>query len=524
MYVQPNNRLVLLRNVPMDKEYENTMWWIDVATQTNTMLSFAKYTYTPTTYQRVNKNTCRVNHVADELYDVNYMMFQNTNFGNKWFYAFVDKVDYINDAVAEITYTLDEIQTWYFDFTPLYSFVERCHSATDDIGDNIVDEPVECGEYVVNEMKHPTQMDEMCAIILTVIDAGGTIQSTDVKVIDKVLSGCSGRAFLFGTTAQKQAINAYLDTYIQDPNQVVAIYLLPKYMVVGVGNIPDNGLELGNFTSSGLLLSGNDLPQINSNTQLDGYTPRNKKLLTYPYNYLTVSNNNGQSLNLRYEFFDLLSATCQIDFCASLPVSAKLYPRGYKGLGSSGDYVYESLTLDNYPMCSWNADYFKAWVAQNNVPSMLGIGASMYNQGSRIISGGSFAHLAPVNMIAHTLGEAYQASIHGNILKGNIQNGNINIAHDRQTFYFGRMSLNNQFAQIIDNFFTRYGYAQKRVMLPPRHNRSQFTYIKTLDCKISGSIPADAEAIICGAFDKGITFWTNTQNVGNYLVNNGLLS
>lgn len=49
MYVQPNNRLVLLRNVPMDKEYENTMWWIDVATQTNTMLSFAKYTYTPTT-------------------------------------------------------------------------------------------------------------------------------------------------------------------------------------------------------------------------------------------------------------------------------------------------------------------------------------------------------------------------------------------------------------------------------------------------------------------------------------------
>ena len=141
-YITPNNRILLLHNIPMDMEYENTMWWIDQATQTSTMQSFTKYTCAPTTYQRVNRNAVRVEHNADTLYDVNYMMFQNTNFGNKWFYAFVEKIDYINDAVSEITYRIDEIQTWYFDFTPMYSYVERCHSATDSIGDNIVAETI----------------------------------------------------------------------------------------------------------------------------------------------------------------------------------------------------------------------------------------------------------------------------------------------------------------------------------------------------------------------------------------------
>ena len=523
-YVTPNNRILLLHNVPLDMEYENTMWWIDQATQTSTMQSFTKYTCAPTTYQRVNKNTVRVEHNADTLYDVNYMMFQNTNFGNKWFYAFVEKIDYINDAVSEITYRIDEIQTWYFDFTPMYSFVERCHSATDTIGDNIVDEPLEVGEYVANEFGHVTQFDDLCVMILVVSDAGGTVQSSDVKVFDNVLSGCTGYVFRYDNTASRQAINAYLDHYIASPDAVVAMYVLPQYMVVGVGSIPDAGMPIPNFSSSGLTLSGSSLPQIGNSTTLNGYTPKNNKMFTYPYNFLTVSNNNGQEANFRYEFFNNLSAILHIDFCASLPVSAKLYPQSYKGVSASTDYTFESLSIDNYPMCSWNADYYKAWVAQNCVPSMLAVGGSMVNQMSRAVRGGSFAHLSPINMATSLLGEAYQASIHANILKGNVQSGNVNIAHNKQSFFYARTSVNAQYAEIIDTYFTRYGYAQKKVMLPPRHNRSQFTYVKTVDCKISGSIPCDSEAIICEAFNRGITFWTNTANVGNYLVNNGLLT
>lgn len=41
---------------------------------------------------------------------------------------------------------------------------------------------------------------------------------------------------------------------------------------------------------------------------LNGYTPKNKKLLCYPYNYLLLSNNIGQNAILHYEKFS--SAVC----------------------------------------------------------------------------------------------------------------------------------------------------------------------------------------------------------------------
>ena len=45
---------------------------------------------------------------------------------------------------------------------------------------------------------------------------------------------------------------------------------------------------------------------------LDGYTPKNKKLLTFPYCFLLVSNNNGNSNVYHYEKFT--SSNCQVTY------------------------------------------------------------------------------------------------------------------------------------------------------------------------------------------------------------------
>lgn len=39
-------------------------------------------------------------------------------------------------------------------------------------------------------------------------------------------------------------------------------------------------------------------------TKIDGYTPKNKKLLTYPYTMLYVSTRNGKGAVYRFEFFE----------------------------------------------------------------------------------------------------------------------------------------------------------------------------------------------------------------------------
>lgn len=73
----------------------------------------AKHSLTAQTYQRVNKGTMRVGLSADSCYDCNYLMFQNSGFGSKWFYAFITSVEYVNNAVTEITFEIDVMQTWF---------------------------------------------------------------------------------------------------------------------------------------------------------------------------------------------------------------------------------------------------------------------------------------------------------------------------------------------------------------------------------------------------------------------------
>lgn len=91
----------------------------------------------------------RVGLSADACYDCNYLMFQNSGFGSKWFYAFITSVEYVNNAVTEISFEIDVMQTWFFNYSVGECFIEREHSASDEIGENLVPETVNVGEYVL---------------------------------------------------------------------------------------------------------------------------------------------------------------------------------------------------------------------------------------------------------------------------------------------------------------------------------------------------------------------------------------
>lgn len=52
-------------------------------------------------------------------------MYQNENYGKKWFYAFITNMTYENDGMTSITIATDVFQTWQFDINFKESFVER---------------------------------------------------------------------------------------------------------------------------------------------------------------------------------------------------------------------------------------------------------------------------------------------------------------------------------------------------------------------------------------------------------------
>lgn len=234
MYIQPETNIRILRNVPLDTTYEHTIYFGSKSAQYNYFAGLAKYNLTNYTYQRVKRGVCRVGIKADNLYDCNYMMFQNKSYGDKWFYAYITSVEFVNNECTEISFELDVIQTWFFDCEPDYCFVEREHSVTDKIGENIVPENVDCGEYVYNGYGKITQaLDSLCIIVVI----GDLDEAPEGTVYDGVFGGCSLYAYNMSDT---EAIRAKLDTYSGKPDSIVSMYMSPT---IGVGVIPTGGVK-----------------------------------------------------------------------------------------------------------------------------------------------------------------------------------------------------------------------------------------------------------------------------------------
>ena len=140
---------VRLLSVPLESDYIHTLHFDTEAEQIAYFKGKTKKSENDFSYQRKDQAIRYPLHI-DDLWECNYVMYRNAFYNNKWFYAFIKKMEYINDGVTMIHIETDAIQTWYFDYNVKTCFVEREHSADDRIGTNTILEGLELGEYVSN--------------------------------------------------------------------------------------------------------------------------------------------------------------------------------------------------------------------------------------------------------------------------------------------------------------------------------------------------------------------------------------
>ena len=148
-YVIPNSTVVLLKNISLTPNYENTVDYDNATAQYNDMYAHKLAQWDRCTYVGKNKQqgTTRLESTQGLLMQqATYMMFKNTNYENKWFYAFVTDVTWVNNVAWEVSFILDVMQTYYFDFTYEKCFIERAHTKDTAIGSNIVDEKLDTGD------------------------------------------------------------------------------------------------------------------------------------------------------------------------------------------------------------------------------------------------------------------------------------------------------------------------------------------------------------------------------------------
>ena len=77
-------------------------------------------------------------------------MYKNPDFKDKYYYAYITDMKFVNPDMTEITIKTDIFQTWQFDFIYKQSFIEREHVNDDSVGKHTIPEDLEVGEYICN--------------------------------------------------------------------------------------------------------------------------------------------------------------------------------------------------------------------------------------------------------------------------------------------------------------------------------------------------------------------------------------
>lgn len=489
----PINQCYVLANIPLDNTYRDTMDFADASAQSAYFISKAKYKFEDLTPIRL-QNSIRLPIVADDLYLCNYIMFKNRNHGNKWFYAFITKIDYININMCEVFYEIDVMQTWQFVWELHQSYIEREHSASNNI-DSSLTEDFFVGENILESPSEPSTLSGNIKIVLATATSYDSEYLGDIAY-NGLPSGCKYQSFDFnvtGTQALKNVISDYAKNNKLD--SIVSIFTAPVEFLNGVGDFIGRSIDI-------------TIPS--TPTQLGSYVPRNKKLLTYPYNYLLMTNGGAQNNIYRYEYF-ANNPTFKIYYTTSTSATGLVCPVNYNKLNR--DFT-QTLTLGEYPQVSWSGDNYAQWQAQHQtsqavsaISSAVSLGAGVVTENPAAIAGGA---MGLVNS-AITLDNAQRQA---NTVHGRTDNNTLVAMHEQKIKAY-QCHVREDYARIIDDYFTTYGYSCRQVKLPNIKSRSLWNYIKTQNVCITGNIPFNDLAKIKSIFNNGVTFW-HDDNVGAY--------
>lgn len=120
------------------------------------------------------------------------------------------------------------------------------------------------------------------------------------------------------------------------------------------------------------------------------------------------------------------------------------------------------------------------------------------------------------------IGEFHKANLLPNIRGGQTQ-GDISFSANSMGFTFREMRAKTEFLQIIDNYFSMFGYKINRVKSPNITGRNNWNYVKTTNANFTGNIPQSDILQINNMFNNGVTFWHNANNMYNYSSNNSIV-
>ena len=508
--------------------------------QANYFLSLPGVSYTDFTYQRKD-NIIRVPDLAENIYQYNYVMYRNKA-SAKWFYAFITKIEFINQNCTHVRIKTDVFQTWQFDFTFLPTLVRRecvsddslwLHTLPESVptGDTIVADEVElssetgtgalnvdCSSAVRFDVNYYVAImaNETFSYISTVVPSG-----TKTAYVGGAACGC----VIYGVSFAQ--LQPFLDAVNQhgDTADVVAVFPVPR-MCVGFTAIthtlpPPDTSQVAWNNDVGFLFDGTMATKVaaKNTTVIDGYTPKNKKLFCYPYNYMLLRSGDSAQ-TLKYELFNNKAsavATFNRRFSIGNPPVFGVSVAEYEGISNN---VYRGVSIQNWSPISWSYDIYKEYIALHANSLAFSTLKTAAGVGSAFMGGGFTGALEEgVATILPKMVEFADMQLQPESRRGQLSGNFLGYAN-KNGIYVERRTIRAEYAKIVDEYFSRYGYRVDTLKTPSFKQRTNWDFVQTERCAIKADIPQDDAEEIQGLFNTGLTVWHNPANFGNYNVSN----
>ena len=311
-----NSKIILVKNIKIDRQYTNVLSYTEAQmlelcrSQEHLVAQAENYSFLR------NTGTIMAGFTYAQCLQANYIAFQNPDYSNKWFFAWIDDVIYKGDKNTEITFTVDAWSTWFDKWNKKVCFITRQHVNNDTIGLHTIPENLDVGEVTEEQETEDESYGNEFGYYVGVLsnweikdESDGTealpenkgTQNAGISVYDNTVFG--EKLFLFEITSLSSFKNLALfllrtneDGHIEDVNN---LFIIPN-LAITASQLIQHSAKVGNQNFSWYTLNYDMTPSkfntiINKRHSFNDFNPKNNKCFVYPYNYLFVSNNNGSN-------------------------------------------------------------------------------------------------------------------------------------------------------------------------------------------------------------------------------------
>ena len=576
---------IRLFNVPWQPNDNNYLMFDNGTTQAT---AFGDYftglsssdKYLGTNYNIIKDGVIKIDTNMYNINTYNYMMFKNPDISSTkvWWYAFVDRIEWISYNSCAVHYHLDAWQCFQHRITFKKCFVERSHVPQSDAtssqaggwkkdvaGNYLAPEPVGVTpqvEEIINEFDKDSNNNSLSWTPTWVLHSTSRAVLNQDNKTEYEYSGSGSGATLtaeyghfVSSTGDIQAIiEKYgrlspADALGSDPNDEYSNWISDLLTgqtfekawnliaTTSIADLQDHRNELIGLYAiptwvkgSSTGLASNDivhktvivtlptgrLPASRTvDNEVEHYIPRNKKMLTSMCKGYAVYTPNGFKIALKPELFKDSTPAMHLYGCQMATDGYMLHVGNY-GTPSN---TYYKLGFACQGRIGYDANTGLDKTLNQLSTAIGGIGA-LVSAGSQVASGNYIgAGLSAGQSIANAR-DMIDAIGQRGVNTGS--SGNlISITGGRATPKFVDIGCKWDECEYIDDYLDVYGYAIDEIKSINITSRPSWNYIKVAKLNAQINAPDEYASQIKNAFESGVHIWhTSIANVGNFGLSN----